>query len=97
LAPHGKNLRCLFYRAYGKKGRYHLNKFVTRLANNESAVRASATSQYCSNALALFSRVLNTNNGYIATLAKALPFTNSHGFSSCQSKQSDFRAKQRRQ
>lgn len=97
LVPHGKNLRRMFHRTYGKRARYHLNKFITRLANDESAVRISAGSQYCQNAQSLFTRVLNTNNGYITALANQMPFSGSHGITSCPAQSNDFRSSQRRQ
>lgn len=97
LVPHGKNLRRLFHRSYGKRARYHLNKFITRLANDESAVRVSSGSQYCQNAQALFARVLSANNGYMTALANQMPFSGSHGVASCPAKKNDFRAVQRRQ
>jgi len=96
LAPHGKALRRMFHRTYGKKARYHLDKFITGLANDESAVRISAGDRYCPNAHALFTRVLSTNNGYVAALANQLPFTDSHGITSCRTKPNKFRAVQRR-
>jgi hypothetical protein len=97
LVPHGYALRRLFHRAYGKSARHHLNRFITRLANDESAARIAAGDTYCSDAQVLFSRVLVANNGAVTALASSLPIAGSHGIAACQPEQPDFRAANRSQ
>ncbi|MEQ8195972.1 MAG: hypothetical protein RIB59_15940 [Rhodospirillales bacterium] len=97
LVPHGYALRRLFKRTYGKSARHQLNRFITRLANDESASRITAGERYCPNAQMLFTRVLGAHNGYVGTLASNLPIAGSHGITACQPKQDDFKAAQRSQ
>ncbi len=91
LAPHGYALRKLFQRTYGKQGRYHLNRFITRLANNESSQRIAAGSQYCPAVRTLFNQVLNTDQRLITELAINLPSANSHGISCLNAPQTSYR------
>jgi hypothetical protein len=61
LVERGKVLSGLFNRTYGPDGEEHLNRFVTRLANEASQEALAAGPAYCSGALPLFEELLATS------------------------------------
>lgn len=61
LAHNGRMLRSYFQRNYGGAAEYHMNRFVTGLANAHSSGSLKATEmEYCGRINELFSRSLSS-------------------------------------
>lgn len=60
LATNGKRLRAMFVSVHGTKQAVpHLDRFLTKMANDESRRRITRGASYCREAQALFTQVLN--------------------------------------
>lgn len=63
LVGHGKVLRKMFRRNHGAAAQRHLDKYITRLANEASARSNYDRATYCRTAAALFGDVLASRSG----------------------------------
>jgi hypothetical protein len=54
LTQHGTELRRYFSATFGPDGGWHLNRFVTDLANRVSQISATQPAEFCSQTVALF-------------------------------------------
>lgn len=59
LVQNGKQMKAYFSRRYGGSGRYELDRFITALANEASAIGMNSGPGYCDDARALFKEVLS--------------------------------------
>ncbi len=83
LVALGESLRGYFARAYGKSGEYHMDQFVTRLANDATVRRTQfSMPQYCSNAVNLFNSVLAAQTE-LSEYINQTPFVGGSGIESC--------------
>ena len=83
LVTHGQHLRSYFSRQYGGRGEYHMNKFVTQMANQASRISLNqSSSAYCQQAAELFDYVRHAGRGEITRLA-ADRYTAWHNVASC--------------
>ena len=57
LQKHGREIRREFQRRHGKAGGRHLNRFITRLANEASSWNNADQEGFCGNANAVFQRM----------------------------------------
>lgn len=83
LTDHGRDLKALFSRVYGKASTSQLTSFVTRLANEASMRSLVRASEYCEAAAALLGEVLDSESHELATLIERQPFREEHGFATC--------------
>ncbi|MHA1564524.1 MAG: hypothetical protein ACTSX7_04350 [Alphaproteobacteria bacterium] len=58
LIRHGRDLRHLFKRTYGKSSERELNRFVTAMANHASVSSLNSGAAYCRDATLLFTEIL---------------------------------------
>lgn len=63
LVGHGKVLRRMFRRSHGAAAQRHLDKYITRLANEASARSNYDRATYCRTAASLFGDVLASRSG----------------------------------
>jgi len=56
IQTYGKAIKAEFRRRYGREGSKHLNRFVTRLANEASARSNADRDAFCADAAALFEK-----------------------------------------
>lgn len=57
LQKHGKEIRREFRRRHGRAGDRHLNRFITRLANEASARHNADHDGFCGDAMAVFQKM----------------------------------------
>ena len=84
LTEQGYLLRAFFQRQYGSAAEQHLNRFVTRLANDESKRSIAGRTQFCTAASALFQQLLADNQQQLQTLVSSPTLSTRHGISSCE-------------
>lgn len=63
LVGHGKVLRGMFRRSHGASAQRHLDRYITRLANEASARSNYDRATYCRTAASLFGDVLASRSG----------------------------------
>ena len=85
LALRGGALRAYFARRYGARAEDELNRFVTRLANQESARSNESRAKFCSDGAALFGRLADATPVKFDQLVDAPAFALSHGVPACAS------------
>lgn len=84
LADRSNALRGYFRRAYGGQGEFHMNAFVTRMANDSSTQSWKIRDNYCGFANDLFEEVLNGNPRDINQIASKDWIKQRHGIPACQ-------------
>jgi len=84
LTEQGYLLRAFFQRQYGNAAELHLNRFVTRLANDESKRSIAGRTQFCTAASALFQQLLDDKQQQLQTLASSPTLSTRHGITSCE-------------
>jgi len=75
LVRNGTALRNFYEVRFGADGEKHLNAYVTKLANKASQRTIKARADYCVQAKQLFSEVLASEPGLLATIAADRPLT----------------------
>ena len=85
LTEQGYLLRAFFQRQYGSAAEQHLNRFVTRLANDESKRSIAGRTQFCTTASVLFQQLLDDKQ-QLQTLASSPSLSTRHGISPCDEK-----------
>lgn len=85
LTEQGYLLRAFFQRQYGNAAEQHLNRFVTRLANDESKRSIAGRTQFCTAASELFQQLLDDKQQHLQTHASSPSLSTRHGISSCES------------
>jgi hypothetical protein len=84
LTEQGYLLRAFFQRQYGNAAEQYLNRFVTRLANDESKRSIAGRTQFCTAASALFQQLLEDKQEQLQTLASSPSLSTRHGIPSCE-------------
>jgi hypothetical protein len=84
LIVHGKALREFFRVSYGSRAKKRLNRFVTSLANEASAVSLELGPDFCVQAGQIFADLTGLETVAFADFAADQPFANDHGVASCQ-------------
>lgn len=84
LVSNGNTFREYFQRTYGAAGESHMNRMVTRLANNASAHAMSlSAAAYCASQSTLFSQVLALSPRDFPAYVTRLGFVAEHGVRPC--------------
>ncbi len=88
LIIHGKALREFFRHSYGSRAKKRLNRFVTSLANEASAVSLEMGTDYCAQSGKLFAELSGRDTRTFAQFAANQPFADDHGVEACSTKTS---------
>lgn len=84
LVAYGRALRQYFKRAHGSNGRYEIDRFVTRLANDASERSlATSTARFCTDAVSLFDRVLDVDSHGLRDFLDGHGSARIHGIPAC--------------
>lgn len=92
LVARGHALRKTFKRLHGADADKHLNRFITRLAN-EASLRSLQTTGYCNTVVDLFEQALALQPGALTAFASLQSFSNRHGLAVCEGDTQISRAK----
>jgi hypothetical protein len=83
LIVQGKALRDFFRVNYGSRAKNRLNRFITSLANEASAVSLEMGPEFCVQAGRIFADLTDLDTVGFNDFAASQPFANDHGVASC--------------
>lgn len=88
LVEQGHLLNSFFQRQYGRRGEQELNRFITRLANEESQRSTAARAMFCADASQMFQQLLDGQQRSFELLVDNPALSVRHSISVCGRNQS---------
>ena len=84
LATKEKNLSAFFKRAYGKQGQTEHDRYITELANLQSALALKSGDRFCSTNSGMFDQVMPLSTvGQLASYAQSKPIQQALAVDEC--------------
>lgn len=80
----GHEVKGYFSRNYGSSGDYHMNRFITKLANEASNVSMKQSSEaYCTAMKSAFKEIVAMNRESVQSHAASARYVSLHGIDAC--------------